>query len=247
MRKPVVLLALVALIAGCSDDPPKEDIPIDQVVVPTTASAVPTTASAVPTTSAAPADFAPKVSEGALRTKAIPPSALLGSDWKGPAKLSKGFPAIDRYVQNCSQSSTLKSRHESLKPPTGAYGFYDNVDENTSLNQVSTAAGVDTIARASAFLDFLRTVPQACPTGKALDKFPYRLTAEDGTGGDEELRLRMSITLPGPGEPLVIDMGYVRTGGLVISFYGESRQVDEYLPIATEFATGNLAGTVAGV
>ncbi|MFD0521198.1 hypothetical protein [Paractinoplanes durhamensis] len=184
---------------------------------------------------------------GALRTKAIPPSALLGSDWKGPAKLSKGFPAIDRYVQNCSQSSTLKSRHESLKPPTGAYGFYDNVDENTSLNQVSTAAGVDTIARASAFLDFLRTVPQACPTGKALDKFPYRLTAEDGTGGDEELRLRMSITLPGPGEPLVIDMGYVRTGGLVISFYGESRQVDEYLPIATEFATGNLAGTVAGV
>ncbi|GIF17821.1 hypothetical protein BJ973_009215 [Actinoplanes tereljensis] len=244
MRRTAILFTFVVLLAGCGSSDKKEesrDTPIGAAV----ASSAPPLP--VITTSPPPADFTPKVSDAALRNTAIAPASALGTDWKGPAQLSQGFPRIDNFVQNCSQASGLKKRHESLKPRNGAYGFYNNVSQDVSLSQLSTGTGADTTARATAFLAFLRTLPQACPSGKALGKYPYKLAAKDGTNGDEELRLRMTIALPEPYEPLVIDQGYVRQGGLVVTFYGEYTQVDEYLPETFKFAETALAGKVPGV
>lgn len=238
-----VVTAIVVLVAtsGCGDaDPATEaDVPIGPSAVHTE------TPPPATTTSAAPPDFAPKVSTADLRAGLVP-SSKLGSAWNGPDRISDGFPKLDNYVQNCSQSSGLTRRHEALKPRAGGFAFYDNVDPNVVLSTVSTGVGVDTIARASAYLAFLRTLPQACPTGKVLKRYPFDLAeVTSSPAGDEAVRLRMTVALPDG--PLLLDLGYVRQGGLVVVFYGEQDQVDEFLSTSFNHARAALAGNVPGI
>ncbi|MFC4586024.1 hypothetical protein [Sphaerisporangium corydalis] len=116
------------------------------------------------------------------------------------------------------------------------------------MNQVQLAVGVDSAARATQFIETMRGIPALCPQGRALGKYPFRLTTGPARGlGDEDVTLHMTVSLPHGYDPLELDTGFTRVGGLVILFYGTSEQVSRYLPLALASARSALAGTVPGV
>jgi hypothetical protein len=190
-------------------------------------------------------DRTPSVTAGQLNAATLA-AAALGRGWTGPVAQGSGYARLDNTVQGCPARAGVLTAHEAAKPGQGILVAYQTADQNTVLNQVQLTIGVDTAARAKAYVDFLRTVPTSCPDGK-VDKYPFHLTAGASRSlGDEDVTLHSVVDL-GDGSPLELDTGVVRIGGLVVSFYGATDQVDRYLPAAAAAARAALAGTVSGV
>jgi len=231
------MVAIVLAAGGCGDRSDGDGA--DNVV--------PISSQAASTPPPGPVDFSPTITEEQFRG-ALPAASALGAEWTGPADVGTVFPRLDNFVHGCEDPSRFHNESEEVKPFQGASASYRNKDDQVVLNTVQAAVGADTISRATAYLTFLGTIPGLCPDGLALGQYPFRMvTAPPRVLGDENLTLRISVTLPDGGPPLELDTGCVRVGGLVIFFYGTPGQVDEYLPKAVEAARTGLAGHVPGV
>jgi hypothetical protein len=232
LRLVTLVITIGALsMAGCSREAPEDGPRPPGTTAPPTAS--PTVTDAEPTATQAQLDGA------------APTGGDLGSGWSGPKDTTAGFARLDNFLSGCSARADVIDDHERAKPAKGALVSYGHADEATVLNQVQAAIGADTIARAGAYLGFLRTVPRDCPTGE-VEGYAVAISLGAPRGlGEDEVSLHAVVDLPG--DPLELDLGFARTGGLVVSFYGTTGQVDQYLPVAFRTASTELAGEVAGV
>jgi hypothetical protein len=192
-------------------------------------------------TAPGPTDAAPAIARDVLDA-AAPTGRDLGPGWSGPIETKAEFTRIATLISGCRAHDEVVIEHEAAKPRTGTAARYERSDPVAGL---TVTVGVDTIARNTAYLEFIRTVPTRCPTSGAGEN-PMKISAGPPHGlGEDEASLHFVVEVPD--HPFGIDLGFVRVGGLVVSCYALSDNLDPCLRSSLTSARAALTGKVTGV